>query len=233
MNDSTQINSCDVLQIFIGLATLIVTYLTFRLARKVHKEFSKNHANSKQVEKMSDLVEFLNNTRIYLNFIDYYPNSGAGGTSYGIDYNIFEIGDLLENKTMHNVIQRTIDFNDYDDCQVLLGAESEQIMDINKFVDNPFIPKQIADRLFSFFVIQSEIIKSRDLGENKTSAVVLYTTEKIYNGKNLKQADCEALRSWLNLKTYSHDLTKAISEWFLEKGVGDYNVRIDYKNIRK
>jgi hypothetical protein len=233
MNDSTQINSSDVLQILIGLATLIVTLLTFKLAKTVHKEFSKNHANSKQVEKMSDLVEFLNNTRIYLKFIDFDQNGEAVGTDEGIDYNIFEIGDLLENKTIHNVIKRTIDFNDYDDCQVLLDAESEQIMDIKKFVDNPFIPKQIADRLFSFFVTQSENIKSNNFGENKTSAVVLYTTEKIDNVKNLKQADCEALRSWLNLKTHSKNLTEAISDWFLEKGVDDYNVRIDYKNIRK
>ena len=211
----------------------MLSYLTFRLAIKVHKEFLKNHAKSKQVEKMSDLVEFLNNTKIYLIFTNFYPNGGIGGTSYDTYYNIFEIGDLLGNKTLHNLTERTIDNSDYDDFPVYLDSGSQQIMDIKKFVDNPFVPKQIADKLFDFFVIKYEIIELSGLVENKTSAVILNSAENNDDFKNFKETNCEALKSWLSLKTHSKNLTKIISEWFLEKGIDDYNVRIDYKNIRK
>jgi len=238
MIDSIKIgNSClsdysNIAQVIIGLITLIVGFLTFRLAMRVHKEFSKNHVKSKQVEKMSELTEFLNNIKIYLTFTDFYEGGGSGGTSYGIYYNVFEIGNLLNNKSIHELSGREIDFSDYDDSPVFLDKSSLQVMDIKKFIDSAFVPKEIADSLFNFFVSFTSPVYFKDLTQEETSIVVLNSSENTEYYDSFKQTNCEALKSWLNFKTHSNNLMKLVSKWFIDKGITDFNIRLDYKNIK-
>ena len=239
MLDSVQLTNqnlsdySDIAQIIIGLITVIIGFLTFRLAMKVHREFIKNHAKSTQVKEMSTLLEFLNKTKIYLTFTDFYPEGGAGGTSYGIYYNIFEIGSLLNNKEIHKPSNRTIDFYDYDDCPVFLDNCSNQIMNIKEYLDNSFIPKKIADKLLDFYVITEEKITYESLQKIDASYVILNSSRNQTSFSSFKQTNCEAMKSWLNLKTYSNDLAKEIGVWFKSNGIDDYNLRIDYKNIIK
>lgn len=222
----------DIAQIIIAFIGLIIGYLTFRLAMRINKEFFKNHAKSKQVEKMSELMEFLNNTKIYLTFTDFYKHRGSGGTSLGIYYNIFEIGNLLNNKTIHPLYKKEIDFNEYDDSPVFLDENSKQIMDIKKYIDSAFIPKDIADALNDFYVSFTSNVNFDTLTEGETSVVVLNSTEEKDKYKIFKQTNCEALKSWLNFKTHSNNLIKSIKIWFEKNGINDCNIRLDYKNLK-
>jgi len=228
-NDLTWSNYSDLAQVLISIIAIIFSYFTFKLAMRVHKEFSMNHAKSKQVEKMSELTEFLNNTKIRLLFTDFYEEGNAGARSYGIYYNIFEIGNLLNNQTKHSLNHRTIDFSDYDDCPVCLDLNSSQIMDIKPYIDSAFIPKKIADALSNFFVKSSVELDSKSL--NNVNIVILNSTKEHKILFKIKQPNCESLKSWLSFKTYSRDLTKLISNWFISNGIKDFNLRIDYKTL--
>ncbi|SFC38454.1 hypothetical protein SAMN05421780_10555 [Flexibacter flexilis DSM 6793] len=95
VNESS--SKTDWTQIIIGVGTMIITLLTFWLARKVNQELLNNHLKVKQVEKMSELVELLNSSKIKLAFIKYNNNLNKGSAAEDdpILYNIFEIADLL------------------------------------------------------------------------------------------------------------------------------------------
>lgn len=217
-------------QFIIGIITVILTLLTFLLARKVHYEFSRNHAKSKQVENMSDLVEFLNSTKIELRFIQCQSPGGPISEVPNLEFNIFEIGDLLQNKSI-NYWSEPTNFKEYDDCKVFISFESDKFIDIKRFIDNPFIPRKIADRLLAFFVIETRTLTLDDLVNS--SIVVINSSSQEMKYDFFKEANCEAMKSWLNLKTHSNSLALEIARWFLSKGIDDFNLRVDFKNVKK
>ena len=87
-----------IIQILVGFLSLTISFLTFRLAKKIQKEFLKNHTKTKQVEMMSELLVFLNQTKISITFASVSKSSGHG-TRVDLFYNIFEIGNLLKKRT--------------------------------------------------------------------------------------------------------------------------------------
>jgi hypothetical protein len=53
--------------------------------------------------------------------------------------------------------------------------------------------------------------------------------EKPEDGTLIK-GNAVALDSWLSLKSYAANLTKTIDKWFIDNGIDDLNLRIDFKN---
>jgi len=210
---------------FLSLCTLIV-------ALKVHREFSKNHAKAKQVEVMCELLEVLNTSKIYLFFQFYSKGGGMGADSFSIFYNIFEIGKLLNNKEVTRS-GKTLNRGDYDNAQVFINGKCHNLIDINKYVDNPFVPRNIADLLVNFRLNDSNAVSIDELLKNDNDIVVINSIDSEASFDKLMIPTCEALKTWLGLKSYSHNLIVEIEKWFKDKGIDDINLRIDYKNIAK
>jgi len=225
----------SLVQTIVGILTIFIVYLTFRLSRKIRKEFLKTHTQSKQVEMMSQLVQNLNQSKISIESW-FYNKTGGGGSSWDLRYNIFEIGDLKDKNEISSLGMST-NLNEYDDNSVLFDRKTNQIWDIKSFIDNPFIPKKIADELINFYSSNFEVVKIDDLQKNEEEIVILksgiFEEGRIHeelNEKVLIKGNATALMSWLNLKSFAANLTEQINKWFKDNGINDLNFRIDFKN---
>jgi hypothetical protein len=216
----------EVIITIVGLCTLLV-------ALKVHREFAKNHARAKQVEVMSDLLEVLNTSKIYIFFQSYSKSGGMGADSTSIFYNIFEIGNLLKSKEVNKLSGKPLNRNDYDDAPVLINSKCKNLIDINQYIDNPFVPRNIADLLVNFRFNDLIAVCIEELMKDDNDIVVINSIDAEPNFDKLMIPNCEALKTWLGFKSYSHNLIIEIEKWFKDKGIDDINLRIDYKNIAK
>lgn len=225
----------SLVQTIVGVLTIFIIYLTFRLSRRIRKEFLKNHTQSKQVEMVSLLVQNLNQSKISIEGW-FYNKTGGGGSSWDLRYNIFEIGDLRD-KNEKSSLGMTTNLNEYDEKAVLFDRKTNQIWDIKSFIDNPFMPKKIADELINFYSSIFEIVKIEDLQKNEEEIVMLKSRifekgrihEELNEGTLIK-GNAVALESWLNLKSFAANLTEQINKWFKDNGIDDVNLRIDFKN---
>jgi hypothetical protein len=158
-------------------------------------------------------------------------------------YNIFEVGNLLDTKQVNRLTNKTVDYKEYDDMRILLENDSNQLLNIKKYVDNPFLPKSIANKLILFYFTSHETVNRTNL---EGSAFVVKTSI-FEDGKHLKRENISdsdlllgkvyensgfASATWLNLKTNARKLTKEVDEWFKKHGINDVNLRTDdYKNL--
>ncbi|WP_282126998.1 hypothetical protein [Marinifilum flexuosum] len=224
-----------ILQAIVGVITIAFVLYTYNTANELRIEYLKNHTKSKQIEVVCDLVEKLNSSRIKIEAVRFEKGT-AYGQSRTLLYNIFEIGDLLKpgKKGVFNV---DIDFKEYDDFKVLFDSQSNQIWELKEFINNPFLPKEIADELISFYSIRCVLKDRKELEDSRAKIIVLKSkcfemgkiSEKI-EYPDFIEGSAIALESWLQLKSYSLKLTHTISYWFKKNGIDDINLRIDYKN---
>jgi hypothetical protein len=236
------LNSSQLLPIIqgsVGVISLILSFFTFKFARKAQKAIVRNHTLNKQLEAMTELLKHLNDSKIDISFWEFSPTGGSGSSSLLL-YNIFEIGKLLNNTELHPLDRQPYDMNTFDDVPIIFNRESNQILDIKDFIDNPFIPKSIADNLKDFYVPNYNLIDGDLLRRNSECVVILETgifksNKRIQNEERPNDFYIEGktfvLLSWLNLKVYSFELTKKIETWFKIHGIKDVNLRIDYKII--
>lgn len=183
------------------------------------------------------MVESLNKSKIGLTFWE-KNNQGGAGRGFGINYNIFEVGSLYKTTEINPTTNKNIGFPDFDDEPVFFEEGSEQILDIKQFIDNPFIPKHIADCLLNFYCSGTRV---EELGEETLQFVAAESNileekdklkEDVVKKAHVKIGKAFALRSWENLKILSFNLTEFVKKWFDEHGIKDLNIRIDYKNIK-
>lgn len=219
--------------IFSALSALFI-YRTYIIAKKARREFLRNQALSKQMLVVNELIAALNDSKIEIEpWI--FSKTGGIGSKWKIKYNIFEIGDLLIRN--EKSIFGSLDFNEFDDMTVVFDNTSNQICDIKKYINNPFLPKNIGDQLMNFYSTNLTILKADSLREKEEKIVILksgiFELEKIeetMNPHDYLESNALAMESWLNLKTHSNYLKKTFIEWFESNGIYDVNLRIDYKN---
>lgn len=220
-------------QVVISFFTFLVAMFTFYLAIMVRKRIFKIETVKKQVEVVTELVNELNFSRIYVEGWE-TSESGGIGSSFAINYNIFEIGDLLR-KGKGKYIWGNPSLSEFDDEIIILDHGTNQIWDIKSFINNPFLPKSIADELLNFYSRQVTVQKK---SEQQYSKYVLLASGIFEKGKVRQDykdrdhfiGDADALKTWLNLKTYANNLSKILDKWFRSHGIKDINLRIDYKN---
>lgn len=200
----------EICKMVLPLLSFLVALATFCLARKVQKEVVNTHAKQKQVEAMCDLVEYLNKTKICF----YYQKSEHFGFLPFYELTLFEVGGLIVNNNM----------NDYsNDSIILLGEDKMQILDgIEAFLNNGFIPNNIANKLLSFYVPIRECVKT------PYNCLVIGKVET-----HLWKPQCCACKDWATFKEASSDITDSIRKWYTDNGIKNYNIRIDYKYISK
>ncbi|MNJ87457.1 hypothetical protein D3C87_49770 [compost metagenome] len=240
MNSNNILTICNLLQegsTYLTFVSVIIAIVTLYIAILARKEFLRNQTRTKQVEVMSDLISELNTLKIGIEAWTFKQDLSASGRGWSLNYNLFEIADLFTTKEV-DFRGVPVNFEDCDDEPVLFDRKSNQIGNIKKFIDNPFLPKAIADKLINFYSPFSDSITREEICRTPQNIILLTTncfeTEKApinkTEGSYYIKGNAIVFGSWLNLKAHSYELMKEINQWFVKHGIDDVNLRIDYKN---
>jgi hypothetical protein len=216
-----------------------IPLLSLYVAYRVRQEFLRNQTRAKQVEVMTNLITELNTLKVDIQGKSFDNEGGSVGSGWMVKFNLFEIADLYTNSEV-DWRGAKVNFGDYDDQPVLFDRGSNQIGNIKLFIDNPFLPKPIADRLMEFFTVACEAVERTTLTQ-ANSNIIVFTTgifdperdawNKPNSGSYYLESNALAFRTWLNCKAHANGLMQEISDWFKKHGIDDMNLRIDYKNI--
>ena len=195
----------------------------------------------RQEEAMSKLVSWLNNDQVSIVFASLDQQGKYGGHSSPLlKYNIFEIGKLAEygdtgfnseKDSDREMTYRTM--VEYDDARVVVDASYRAIIDVSRFIDDVYIPKSVSDELCSFAVKYADVLEL-PLPYYENDKLVIINPGGFYSRKTTYQGVCMlqsySCISWLNLKNSAKSLTSAIEKWYLDNGIDNPNIRIDFKN---
>ena len=218
------LNLSGVIQILVSAITLSIAYGMFQLARRIRS----NHAQIEQVKAIKDLVSELNQIRIGITFS---PKGAIFGRGHNIAYNIFEIANLMTDSERVQHLKR----EDFNDQAIIFSHDTNKLWNINHFVDNPFIPSEIANELENFYISGVTALTTSDVNED--DFVIINTGMKdeslsvFGDGKFAFVPDSFAFQTWLHFKQCTFYLENEIKQWFKQQGI-DINLRIDYKNKR-
>ena len=218
-----EIHGLNLIDILNLICSIVAIFTTIFIACRVQKSIVSNHAKTKQVEKMSELVEYLNQNRFKV-----YSLYNAGFENNGLSYNIFEIAYLDKNPKTD--VSGSLNLDEMNSAKVYLTANSNYIIDIEKYLYDGFIPKEVASCLKKFYIIKvGEEKLYNQLNEDES--VCINTAGNIIDGVNIKvkQICSSSIRNWFDLKGCAKELTSEISNWFKDNGIKEWNMRIDYE----
>lgn len=216
------------------IATLgiVIGIFTLWIAFSINKTFGHNHIKVKQIDHVCKLIERLNTSSIEVTFSTYDKSGGYGGSGYGIAFNIFEIGNYDKLESEANCHNKT-----YEDELVLFYKDSNQVIDIKEFIDNPLTPRNIANELLLFYNSSCVILETNEKDQGLEKFVQIKTginVNKVTFNKDgkgsLVQGNALACASWLNLKEHSKNLKHKLGAWLIENGIDENNIREDFKN---
>jgi hypothetical protein len=222
-----ELSALEITKTTASILSLIISVLTLMLAFRINRAYSRRQLLNKQIEKVSELIESLHNDYFEINFTSFM---GTGSSAEHYNATIFEVSEI--NKRQRN--KQSV----FEDNFVLLNKKSNQILNVKKFIDNPFIPKKIADKLLQFYSWNFDGTNNEHLGAQLEYCVVIESknneeqdlafvkkTDRFIHGNAI------ALRSWLSFVKCSEDLRKTIENWFLENNITDVNIRTDFKKM--
>ncbi len=213
----------DKLDIIFQASGLLVSILTLALAWKIMKHFQKQEISIKQLEKVTDLIDFINNHKIGFLF------GRSGGNMYSGDFiemSIFEVKNMEFNDT------------EFLSSRILLDENTNGVIDISSFVNNPLIPKEISDELKNFSSWMSTAIYISDIEKDckessELTAIVIKSNVKnsphIFN-KNEKEKPLYfvygafSCLDWNNFKECSLSLERSIRNWLKKYNIDDINL---------
>lgn len=210
----------DKIDIVFQILGFIVSAITLALAWIIMKHFQKQEISIKQLEKVTDLIDYINNHKIGFLF------GRTGGHMYSGDFiemSLFEI--------------KNMEFNDKEflSSPILLDEKTRGIIDISNYVNNPFIPRDISEELKNFNSWMGTAIYSSDIDKEskesgEISAVVLKANVKsnfqLFNNNNKEKPLYVAYGAfscidWNNFKECSFNLERSIKNWLKKYNIDD------------
>jgi len=211
------------IDIILQASGLVVSIGTLVLAWIIMRHFQRQHLSVKQLDKVTDLIDYINIHKI--DFLFGYSTGNMFGGDL-IQLSLFEI--------------KNMDFNDnaHLSSPILLDRETKGIIDISNFVNNPLIPKDISEELKNFqswmgtAIYISDIAKDCE-GSGETSAVVIKSNvegnftlfNKSDNDKNVYVAyGAFACNDWNNFKECSRNLEKSIKNWLTKYNIDEIKI---------
>lgn len=202
---------------------LLVNILTLLFAYRIYKNFDikKAHIN-KQLETVLSLVQSINDTLIVTNFRTKIPQKVLETLPEQIKdrtvvaswyYSLFMIADF---KSEH--VKKT----DYKD--IYLSANIKTILPFLSYINNPLLPKSIAEKLSKFY---SPFINYGTLDNASEKFVELMPLKYTESETRFQFPDhLETYHNWLNFILCSSDLKKEIETWLNQYGSKDINFNL-------
>lgn len=215
----------DVISVLISAVTLWVAWI-------IYTKYAAQQLLSKQIEAVYKLIEHLHNDSIDLCFGN-VSHRGHGCKRNII--NVFEIADI--SRTKENL------WSEYsDDLLICFENGSNQIFDIKSFIQNPFTPKSISDKLIDFYSTYHTSFNSDELHNIDIVECIIITSKHYEKTINTieeeipsliyQQGNATALKNLLSLKTCANNLEISIENWLINNGIKreDVNIRHDFIN---
>lgn len=202
----------------VSYLSLLISLSTYFLTRQTNKRFARNEFIKKQIQEVIELTSYLNGEIFEVRFTSF---SDGGSSSSSYTTNIFEIKNLESIDLLRNFIDKPIAFS----------RTSNQILDIKKFITNPFLPISIANELTKFYSFNNDDIEARQIeGEliividSKTFEETIF--QRLDNPEaRLRDPSAFAFESFDNLIECSKLLQKAIVSWLEKYKVDQINIR--------
>jgi hypothetical protein len=174
------------------------------------------------------LVKALHKDLFQINFVPQFTL--GGGFSLHSKVTIFDVP--LIRATKDNAI-----LEDLDNTPIYFHHNSNQIADLKSFIDDPYLPKSIANALFHFYTTRIIDIQTQDLVGSKL--IVLATnhfepgsiTGEEKSRAVLKQSTAKAFINWKEFLFHIGQLETSIEKYLQSYKVAEINIRKDLKNI--
>ncbi|MBC7488391.1 MAG: hypothetical protein H7282_16760 [Cytophagaceae bacterium] len=217
----------EILTKIIPLVSLMLSLFMAYIAYKVYQSYSQRQFLNKQIEVVTNLLEVLNTYHFELNFYKFQGKSRTAEINSVNIFEIFHVNSFLRKNQ-----------SEYENNPVYLLATNNQVLEVKKFIDNPFTPKKIADCLINFYSTSYQSVDHAELGNSVISyAVVIESSvhQPRTIGWNVKEehrfihGDAIGLKTWSSFLSCTEKLRKEFEVWFSKNGIEDLNIRTDFK----
>src|SRR5258708_10798961 len=212
----------------ISIVALLASFLSIYLSFKNNQRFASNQFINKQIDVIAEFVKALHKDLFQVNFV---PRFTLGsGFSLHSKVTLFEVPLIQATK------DRSI-LDDLDNTPIYFHHNSNQIADLKSFIDDPYLPKSIANALLHFYTTGTNDIPIHELAGAKL--IILATnyfelgsiTGEVKNNAVLKQSNAKAFINWKELLFHIGQLETSIEKYLQSYKVAEINIRKDLKNI--
>jgi len=215
--------------ILISLFSLAVSIASVFISYRNNQRFASNQFINKQIDVITELLKMLHQQDSWISFIkDLRP---TGSFSYNQYSTLFEL-PIIDTSHMDGI-------GDLDNALILFDGHSNQLLPCKPFIDNPFLPKSIADKLLDFHT--SGIVDHRRTDLTGQKVILLKSgileTGLIGNASSnepagvYKESNAFAFKNWSNLCQCILNLEKAILDYLKKYKVKEINIRKDQKQL--
>jgi hypothetical protein len=202
-----------------------VSIISILISVSNNRQFASRQFINKQIDVITALVESLHNDRFEISFV---PRAGDG-FSKKMHATIFELPYIPNQQNIMGSL---------DETSVYYESNCNQLLNIKHFIDNPFLPKSIADCLFQFYSVRLNEIAGNMLPDpqiivlksNHFEKGIFHEFQRTAPGI-FRQSEAAALNTWKTLTVAASDLQTAILKYLSENKVVDINIRKDFKHI--
>jgi hypothetical protein len=161
----------------------------------------------KHIAKVQELAQYFNSTTIQIIFSVHDLDDGISKTSDPITCSIFGISafnDKIQNER-------------YEDAIILFDTDSNQLFNVEEFINSGLLPEIIVNELSDFYNLKPGTFEFSDNNDLATDFVLLktgvWTGDKINGNVELMQGHATAFESWSNLRDCVEQLEFVIAQW--------------------
>lgn len=202
---------------------LLVNILTLLFAYRIYRNFDikKSHIN-KQLETVLSLVQSINDTLILTNYRSKIPQKILDTLPEQINYRsvvtswYFSLFMIADFKNEHDKKTNNKD--------IYLSANIKTILPFLSYINNPLLPKSIAEKLSKFY---SPFIKYGTFDKASEEFVELMPLKHTESEAKFQLPDLlDTYHNWANFISCSRNLKKEIENWLNKYGSEDINFNL-------
>lgn len=203
--------------VLISIVSLLISLISFFLVRRNYLNFAKNEFVKKQIDVVTDLVQSLHKDKINFEFTNFF----GGSIAALYQANIFQLQEMKIEYEHKDFFENRIYFN----------GNCNQLINVKDFINNPFLPKSIADELDNFYTMNCLPIRIQELGNKKVIIIKTKHFEKgIFENNEkreeiIQESNASALFNWASLIECSAKLESAINKYLISYQVKEINIR--------
>lgn len=208
----------------LSISSLFISLLTLGFTCYVYTQIAKQQIQSKQIDVVTELVEYIHNTHIQITISA--ENEGDKTRSINrFGLTLFEIANYnLDDYGNINL----------DSMPIYFKNDEKYPIFFNSYLNNPLLPKEIADVLRSFYSYDIGVCINENL--NTKSYVVFSNLDFLESQTEISRVektqqlyyifrDAPAYENLGEFQKYSRLLKKKITEWYDRQGIDDINIR--------
>jgi hypothetical protein len=212
-----------------AILAVIISIFSALVSTKAYRNLIRNEFIKKQIDAVTSVIDIIHNSPFQFNLTTYSTDGGSGAEGYK-----FTIFELTEINRLHDEIR-----NRFFEAPIFFHPSCNQLVKIKALIDNPLLPKSIADELENFY---SRLPSGRVTIQDVVNGPIIVINSDVFEENIFEKLDAGAplLRkpnafafnsSVQNLIACSESLESSIRNWFIKYKVDEINIRRDRKTI--